>query len=178
MQRHTLNVLVQDHPGALHRAVSLLRRRAYNISSLAVGRSERADASRMTLVVDAADARQIVRQLGALIEVLAVHDVTGSAAVRRETVLARVGAPGDQLAAVVTLALEFGARVVDVSDEVAILELTDVPERVDALIMSLQPFGIVELRRTGTLAMTRGGSADGVPFTHSQADGSAREDIQ
>src|SRR5512133_4308579 len=111
MQRHTLNVLVQDHPGALHRAVSLLRRRAYNISSLAVGRSERTDASRMTLVVDAADARQVVRQLGALIEVLAVHDVTGSGAVRRETVLARVGAPGDQLAPVVTLALECGARV-------------------------------------------------------------------
>lgn len=178
MQRHTLNVLVQDQPGALHRAVSLLRRRSYNISSLAVGRSERADASRMTLVVDAADARQVVRQLGTLIEVLAVHDVTGSGAVQRETVLARVGAAGDQLAAVVALALECGARVVDVGDDVAILELTDVPERVSGLITRLQPFGIVELRRTGILAMTRGGSADGVPSPLTQADGSTGDDIQ
>jgi acetolactate synthase-1/3 small subunit len=178
MHRHTLNVLVQDHPGALHRAVSLLRRRSYNISSLAVGRSERDDASRMTLVVDAADARQVVRQLASLIEVLAVHDVTGSGAVQRETVLARVGAPGDHLAAVVSLALEFGARVVDVGDAVAIVELTDVPERVDGFIAHLQPFGILELRRSGTLAMTRGGTADGDPYPQAQADGSAGEDMQ
>ena len=175
MQQHTLNVLVKDHPGVLHRTVSLLRRRAINIASLAVGRSERADESRMTVVVDAADARQVVRQLDTLVEVLAVHDVTDALAVRRETLLVRVRARGDELAAVVTLALDDGVHVLDVGNDAAILELTDTPERVDAFIALLRPVGIVELRRTGTLAMTRGGSAD-AELHPLQAERSAGDD--
>lgn len=179
MQQHTLNVLVQDHPGILTRTVSLLRRRAYNIASLAVGHSETAGVSRMTVVVDATDATQVVRQLDGLIEVLAVHDLTASGAVQRETVLARIVAPGSRLAAVVTLALEDGARVLDVGGEAVILELTDTPERVEAFIGRLRPAGIAELRRTGTLAMTRGGqNADREASFQSQADGVAGDNDQ
>lgn len=179
MQQHTLNVLVQDHPGVLNRTVSLLRRRAYNIASLAVGHSEIPGISRMTVVVDATDATQVVKQLDRLVEVLAVHDVTYASAVQRETVLARIVAPGDRLAAVVTLALEDGARVVDVASDALILELTDTPERVEAFISRLRPAGIAELRRTGKLAMMRGDADAGLetPF-QSQADGAAGDDPQ
>src|SRR5277367_3108870 len=100
---HTLMALVQDHPGVLHRVISLFRRRGYNIESLTVGRSEIPDVSRMTLVVDAENVEQVTKQLNRLIEVLKVQDVTDDRTVERETALVKVHAPAASRAGLIAL---------------------------------------------------------------------------
>ena len=154
--RHTIVALVEDHPGVLHRAVSLFRRRGYNIESLAVGPSEVEGASRMTIVVEAKDAEQVVRQFNRLIEVLMVRDVTNEAAVERETALVKIDARTADVAGVIALAHAAGARVVDVSGGVVVVEVTDSPARIETFIDTMRPLGIRELMRTGRLTMTRG----------------------
>jgi acetolactate synthase I/III small subunit len=157
--RHTIVALVEDHPGVLHRAVSLFRRRGYNIESLTVGPSEVAGASRMTLVVEAKDAEQVVRQFNRLIEVLMVKDVTNQSTVERETALMKIDARAADVAGVIALAHAAGARVVDVSGGVVVVEVTDAPTRIESFIDTMRPLGIRELMRTGRLAMTRGAPA-------------------
>ena len=153
---HTIVALVQDRPGVLNRTVSLFRRRGYNIRSLAVGPSEVAGASRMTIVVEAKDAAQVVRQFNRLIEVLMVNDVTNHSAVERETALLKIEARAADVAGVIALASASGARVVDVSGGAIVLEVTDAPRRVERFIDEIRPLGIREVMRTGRLAMTRG----------------------
>ncbi len=177
LPQHTLIVLMQDHPGVLHRTVSLLRRRAFNIASLAVGHSEIPGVSRMTLVVDAAESTQVVQQLDRLVEVLAVHDITHAPAVQRETMLAKVSAPSAQLDALVTLARDHGARVLDLGAAAVILELTDRPDRVDEFVALIRPYGVTELMRTGRLAMMRGTMPATPTLSYrAQADGAGEED--
>ena len=101
MAQHTLIALLQDRAGVLHRTVTLLRRRGFNIASLAVGRSEVPGISRMTLVVDATDASQVVTQLDRLVEVIGVTDVTNERAVQRETALAKIVSSPKRLAELV-----------------------------------------------------------------------------
>jgi acetolactate synthase I/III small subunit len=158
MQQHTLIALLQDRPGVLNRAVSLFRRRGFNIASLAVGQSEVPGVSRMTLVVDREHVEQVVKQLDRLIEVLAVHDVTHERTVEQETCLVKVTAPSPSLAELVSIAAESHARVVEVSAAVMILVLTDAPERVAVFVERLRPFGILELIRSGRIAMALGAS--------------------
>lgn len=153
---HTLVALVQDRPGVLHRAVSLFRRRGFNIESLAVGHSETPGVSRMTLVVDADDVEQVIKQLYRLIEVLKVSDVTRDATVERETVLAKVRAPAASRAAIIATVDALGARAADVGTNTMIIEMTSAPDAVDNLIHLLRPFGITEMMRTGRIAMVRG----------------------
>ncbi len=155
MALHTLVVILQDRPGVLHRTVTLLRRRGFNIASLAVGRSEAPGISRMTLVVDAADATQVVRQLDRLVEVLAVVDATHEPSVERETALAKVVVPPERLAPLAAFAVDHGARVLDVRPEGLIVEITDTPERVEQFIARLREHGLAELMRTGRLTMLR-----------------------
>lgn len=178
MSQHTLIVLLQDHPGVLHRTASLLRRRQFNIVSLAVGRSEVPGVSRMTLVVDAEEATQVVKQLDRLVEVLAIHDVTNEPVVQRETALAKVVARGEQVAALVAMVRDYGARVLDLSRSEMIVEITDSPERVDAFIAHVRPHGITELMRTGRLAMMRGNMhLMAEPAFREQADGAGEEEV-
>ena len=153
---HTLVALVQDHPGVLNRAVSLFRRRGFNIESLAVGHSETPGVSRMTIVVDAEDVEQVVKQLYRLIEVIKVSDVTADPTVEREMALIKVHAPGSRRAELVALANVFGARVADVGSSTAIIEITEAPARVDDLVELLRPFGVKEMTRSGRIAMVRG----------------------
>jgi acetolactate synthase-1/3 small subunit len=154
--QHTLIALLQDRPGVLNRAVSLFRRRGFNIASLAVGHSEVPDVSRMTLVVDREHVEQVVKQLDRLIEVLAVHDITHERAVEQETCLVKVSAPSPSLAELVSIARESGARIVDVSAAVMILALTDTPARVAEFVERVRPFGLLELIRSGRIAMALG----------------------
>lgn len=156
---HTIVALVQDRPGVLNRTVSLFRRRGYNIRSLAVGPSEVAGASRMTIVVEAKDAAQVVRQFNRLIEVLMVNDITNHSAVERETALLKIEARAVDVAGVIALASASGARVVDVSGGAIVLEVTDAPRRVQRFIDEIRPLGIREVMRTGRLAMTRGATS-------------------
>lgn len=157
--KHTLVALMQDHPGVLTRAVSLFRRRGYNIESLAVGESETPGISRMTLVVDAEDVEQVVKQLYRLIEVVKVSDVTHEATVQRETALIKVHAPAARRTEISSLVHMFGARVVDVSPSTMIVEATATPAKLESFLELMRPFGLKELVRTGRIAILRGARA-------------------
>lgn len=169
--KHTLVALMQDRPGVLNRAVSLFRRRGFNIESLTVGQSEQPGISRMTLVVDASttSVEQVIKQLYKLIEVLKVSDVTEDPSVARELILARVYTPGTRRAELMSLAALFEARVVDVAHDTAIVELTASPEKVDRFVELLRPFGIQEMVRTGRVAMVRGAVSNGTAVTDSRS---------
>jgi acetolactate synthase-1/3 small subunit len=152
---HTIVALLQDHPGVLHRAVSLLRRRGYNIASLAVGRSELEGVSRMTLVVEQEDVEQVVKQLNRLVEVLQVDDVTHDPTIEREVILVKVAAGGN-MQSIVSVALGYGAAIADVGMGTMLLELSGSPAKVEGFLQRLSPFGILEATRTGRIAMVRG----------------------
>jgi acetolactate synthase I/III small subunit len=155
MSERTLIALLHDRPGVLHQTVTLIQRLGYNIASLAAGRSEVPGVSRMTLVVDAADAAALARQLDRLPEVLGVSDVTRDGAIQREAALATLSVAPERMAAVLDWATAEGARVIDVSDTELMLEVMDTPERVDQLILGMRAHGLTELMRTGRLAMMR-----------------------
>ena len=161
----TFITYVEDKPGVLNRVVSLFRRRAYNIESLTVGRTARPDVSRITLVVSAtADtARRIEANLYKLVNVLYVADVTTSPSVVREMALIKVHAPNGKRAEVLQLCEVFRARVVDVAPDTLCLETTGTQDKIDGLIEVLRPFGIVEMVRTGAVAMVRGPGAKACP---------------
>jgi acetolactate synthase I/III small subunit len=152
---HTIVALLQDHPGVLHRAVTLLRRRGYNIASLAVGRSEVEGVSRMTLVVEQDDVEQVVKQLNRLVEVLQVDDVTHDPTIEREVILVKVAA-GANMQSIVSVALGYGATIADVGMGTMLLELSGSPTKVEGFLQRLSSFGILEATRTGRIAMVRG----------------------
>ncbi len=154
----TLIVYVEDRPGTLNRIVSLFRRRGFNIDSLTVGRCERPGVSRITVVVRADDvtARRLEANLYKLVNVITVEDLTHSSAVTREMAFVKVRAAQDRRAELLQLVQTFRARVVDLGPESIIVESTGTQEKLDGLIEVLQPFGILELVRTGAVAMLRG----------------------
>jgi len=156
--KRTLVALMQDQPGVLNRVASLFRRRGFNIESLAVGHTETAGVSRMTLVVDEADTsvEQVTLQLNRLIEVLEVSDVTDDPNVARELVLLKVDAPASRRPDLQNLVTEFDARIADVGVDTLLLELAAAPEHVDSFVAAARPFGIREMVRTGRVTMVRG----------------------
>lgn len=177
MKEHTLIVLLQDRAGVLHRTVSLLRRRQFNIASLSVGHSEMPGISRMTLVVDTADVTQVVKQLDRLVDVLVVRDVTEAPSVQRETALAKVAVEEEALFGLITMVRDAGARVLDVAGGSMVVEITDSPARVDAFVEELRAMGLRELMRTGRLAMMRGQADLSRPQAfREQGDGVGEED--
>jgi len=153
--KHILVALVQDHPGVLHRVVSLFRRWAYNIESLAVGTTDTPGVSRMTIVVDGGDVGQITKQLNRLIEVLTVRHLSGDGIVEREIALIKVHAPKSSRAELVTLCSVFEAKALDVGPNSMVLEVTGGPEKVDRFLDVIRPFGIEEVMRTGRIVMIR-----------------------
>jgi acetolactate synthase I/III small subunit len=154
----TLVCHVEDRPGVLARVVSLFRRRGFNIVSLTVARTHDPGVSRLTVVLDADEetARRIEANLYKLIDVIAVDDVTGTPAVIHELSLIKVRTLPRERTDVIELGKVFGAKVVDVAPETLTLELTDTRDAVDRLIAALEPHGIVDLVRTGAVAMPRG----------------------
>jgi acetolactate synthase I/III small subunit len=155
---HTLVVYVENKPGVLNRVVSLFRRRSFNIDSLTVGRTENTDVSRMTMVVEADDdqARRIVANVYKLVNVLRVDDVTQEAVIARDLALIKVGAPHEARSHVLELAAVFRARVVDVAPESLTVEITGGEDKIDGLLEVLKPYGLLEVVRTGIVAMRRG----------------------
>jgi acetolactate synthase-1/3 small subunit len=162
--KHTIVALMQDHPGVLHRVVSLFRRRGYNIESLTVGNTETEGVSRMTIVTSGSDVEQVTKQLYRLIEVLKVTDVTDEPTVDREIALIKVTAPKASRAELVALASVFGAKTVDVSPTTMILEVTGDPTEVERFLDVVRPFGIREMMRTGRIAMIRGAQSPQTPL--------------
>jgi acetolactate synthase-1/3 small subunit len=155
---HTLAVYVEDKPGVLNRIASLFRRRAFNIDSLTVGHTETPGVSRMTIVCDVDDtsARRVESNVYKLVNVLRVDDLTRVPSLERELAMIKVAATPDSRAQIMQLAGVFRARVVDVSAESLIVETTGTEEKVDRLLDVLRPYGIVEMARTGRVAMARG----------------------
>ncbi|HSH45279.1 MAG TPA: acetolactate synthase small subunit [Longimicrobiales bacterium] len=156
MTTHTLLILMQDRPGALQRTITLFRRRSFNLQSVAVGPSEKPGVSRMTVVVEAEDVEQVVKQLYGIIEVLKVTELTDAPAVHREVALIKIHVPQGGRAEAVALANVFGAKVLDVGARSMVLEVAAYPTKVENFIDVLRPFGIKELVRSGRIAMTRG----------------------
>jgi acetolactate synthase-1/3 small subunit len=156
--KHTVIAWMEDKPGVLNRVAGLFRRRNFNIESLAVGHSETPGISRMTFVVDG-DERMVdqsVKQLEKLINVTRVENVTSQPAVIRELALVRVRATGAQRSEIVQLADIFRGRIVDVARDSMVVEVTGPESRVNSLIALLADFGILEIVRTGRVAMVRG----------------------
>jgi acetolactate synthase I/III small subunit len=151
--------LVENKPGVLNRVASLFRRRNYNVDSLTVGRTHKPHVSRMTIVVDVtrADVRQIVANLYKLINVLDVRLISNEPHVSRDLALIKVRANDAESRNALTAACErYPARIVDVGTEVAIVEIAAQEEVVEAIIQEMAPIGIVEIVRTGVVAMGRG----------------------
>ncbi len=178
MQKHTLVALVQDRPGVLTRAVSLFRRRGFNIESLAVGHTETPGVSRMTLVVESDNVEQVTKQLYRLIDVLKVSDVTNDPTVEREMVLIKIHASSANRAEVVTLANIFDAKIVDVGTSSMIIEMTGTPAKVQNFIDVIKPFGVKEMMRTGRIAMVRGPRTHQIPDTVAEENGHAVETFE
>jgi acetolactate synthase-1/3 small subunit len=164
--QHTLIALVDNRPGVLNRVASLFRRRNYNIESLAVGRTENPEISRMTIVIEGQtdDTARIEANLIKLVNIIDVQDLTGQPAIARDLALIKVKANPTQRAEITALADIFRARVVDVAPESVILEITGTEDKIESLNELLRPFGIIEMVRTGQVAMLRGG-ATGIRHT-------------
>ena len=154
----TLVVYVENKPGVLTRVASLFRRRAFNIDSLTVGRTEKPEVSRMTITVDADDdqARRIEASLYKLVNVLLVENLTNQRAILRDLAMIKVAAKHEERSHLLQLVGVFRARVVDVAPESLAIEITGAEEKIDGLLEALEPFGVLEMVRTGIVAMRRG----------------------
>ena len=158
MKKHTLAVTVENKPGVLTRVATLFRRRGYNIDSLTVGTTENPNISRMTIVVQGDDSviEQVTKQLYKLVDVIKIIDVTDEKAVDRELVLIKVKADNTVRAEIVQIVDIFRARIVDIGRNSLIIEATGDSAKIDAIEDSLRAFGILEMVRTGKVAMVRG----------------------
>jgi len=155
---HTFAVYVDNKPGVLNRVASLFRRRAFNIESLTVGHTETPGLSRMTVVVDTDDygARRLEANLYKLVPVRRVVDITTAPSIARDLALIKVAATGEARTQVMQLVDVYRARIVDVSPESLVIETTGTEDKIDSLLEVLRPYGVIEMVRTGRVAMARG----------------------
>ena len=169
---NTFVVYVENKPGVLTRVASLFRRRAYNIESLTVGHTDKPGTSRMTIVVDTDEfgARRLEANLYKLVNVLLVENITSLPSVSRDLALIKVTATQENRSHILQLAHVFRSRVVDVAPESIVVEITGTEDKIDGLLEVLRPYGILEMVRTGRVAITRGlkaaaATANGADFT-------------
>ena len=156
--KYTLITLVENRPGVLNRVASLFRRRGFNLDSLTVGRTDRDDLSRMTLVIDGtrAQAERVERELCKLINVVRVDHLHGLPSVTRDLALIKVAVTPETRPEVMHLCEVFRARIIDVAQDSVIVELTGDEPKLEGFVELLRPLGIVEMVRTGLVAMGRG----------------------
>jgi len=157
MKKHILYALVENKAGVLARVAGLFSARGFNIDSLAVGETEDPRFSRMTIVVSGDDTvlEQVRKQLDKLVNVVKVQDFSGVPVVERDLLLARVTVPAEKRGQVLELVQVFRARVVDVGHSEMIIEAAGTEDKVEALLDLLRPYGIVEMARTGRVALAR-----------------------
>ena len=158
--RHILSVLVENKPGVLARIALMFSRRGYNIHSLAVGPTEDDRVSRLTIVVgtEAVQLEQIIKQLNKLVNVLKITELGGDA-VERELQLVKVSADASTRSSIIELADVFRAKVVDLGLDTMTIEAAGSPRKLQAMLDLLQPFGIREFVRSGTISLSRGGTS-------------------
>jgi acetolactate synthase-1/3 small subunit len=167
-QQHTIVALVADKPGVLTRIASMFRRRGFNIASLAVGQSEQPGYSRMTFVVEGDEdtVYQVTKQLDKLIDVVRVSDISDRESVIRELALIKVRANPATRGEIIQIVNLFRAAIVDVGTQSMVVEITGEEDKINALYELLEPCGVIEMLRTGVVAMVRG-----------QANGQVTDDI-
>jgi acetolactate synthase-1/3 small subunit len=156
--RHVLSALVHNQPGVLAHVSGMLASRGFNIDSLAVGETEDPNLSRMTFVVhgDDADLEQVRKQLDKIVTVVKVQDISSENFVERDLMLLKVEAQPAKRMEVVLLVEMFRARVVDVSPNDMMIEISGQESKIEAFIELMRPYGILELARTGRIALVRG----------------------
>jgi len=156
--KHTISVLVENKAGVLSRISGLFARRGFNIDSLAVGPTDDPKLSRITIVVDGDDyiAEQVTKQLNKLIDVLKVRKLNQEDIIRRELMLVKVKLSESQRGEIVDIAKIMDCEIVDISHTTLMLELNDRPDKIDLLINLLSKYQILEITRTGTIALQRG----------------------
>ena len=161
MASHVLSLLVEDTPGILTRVAGLFARRGFNIESLAVGVTEVAGISRITVVVDVEDLplEQVTKQLNKLINVIKIVELEPSTSVQREHMLIKVRTDNNTRSNVLEVVNLFRASVVDYAPDALVVEVTGDQGKVQALLRALEPFGIKELAQSGLLAIGRGGKS-------------------
>ena len=166
-EQHTLVALVEDKPGVLTKVASMFRRRGFNIASLAVGNSEQPGLSRMTFVVngDEYTVGQVVKQMDKLIDVIEVADITSEPIVTRELALVKVNTNQMTRGEIIQIVNLFRANIIDVGSDSMVIEITGESDKINALQNLLTPFGILEMLRTGLVAMVRG-QANGMANGH------------
>jgi len=156
--RHVLSALVHNQPGVLAHISGMLASRGFNIDSLAVGETEDANLSRITFVVHGDDAQleQVRKQLDKVVTVVKVHDISSEDFVERDLMLVKVNATPQQRMEIVLLVEMFRGRVVDIGMETLMIEIAGQERKIEAFIELMRPYGIVELARTGRIALVRG----------------------
>jgi acetolactate synthase-1/3 small subunit len=173
--QHTLVAIVENKPGVLNRVASLFRRRNFNIASLTVGETDDPAISRMTIVVDTKTTKPhiVTENLYKLVNVIEVQDITGSPSVQRDLALIKVRADATCRAEVMQFSELYRVKIVHVARDSLILEMTGTPDEVDAFVEIMRPFGILEMVRTGAVAMESGTNGRALPASNGHANGHA-----
>ncbi len=158
LKRHLLSALVQNQPGVLAHVSGMFSSRGFNIESLAVGETEDAQLSRITVVVMGDDRHldQVRKQLEKIVTVVKVHDISSEDYVERDLMLIKVKAPAPLRPELVALVQIFRGRIVDVSPDLLMIEISGQEKKIEAFIDQVRPYGILELARTGRIALVRG----------------------
>lgn len=157
-QYHIISTLVEDKPGVLQKVAGLFNRRGFNIDNITVGNSEVEGQSRMIIIVNADQKglEQVTKQLNKLVDVIKIRDITKNA-VRRELCLVKVSVPNEKARAeIMQYSNIFRAKILDVTEETLIIELTGDEKKINAFISLLESYGIIKIARTGITAMSRG----------------------
>lgn len=152
---HTITALVENQPGVLARIVGLISGRGYNIESLSVAPTQDPTVSRMTILVPGDDRviEQVTKQLNKLIDVVKVTDLTTQAHISRELLLVKVNTPRGKRSEVIELSSLFNARIVSVQTGALLIQAVDTQEAVDEFIELLKPYGLIDVSRSGVIAM-------------------------
>jgi acetolactate synthase-1/3 small subunit len=160
-RRHVLSIMVENKPGVLARISGLFARRGFNIDSLAVGPTDDTSISRVTLTVDGANhpIDQVTKQLHKLVNVIKIRDLEPAEAVSRELALFKISIDGDSRGQIMEFADIFRGRVVDVSKRSMTVEITGSDDKIEAFERMCRPFGLIEMVRTGEVAVSRGRGA-------------------
>ncbi len=157
-RKHVLSILVENKPGVLTRIASLFARRGFNIDTLSVGPTDDEHISRITITVDGANhpIDQVTKQLHKLVNVLKIRDLEPAEAVSRELAMFKVAADVNQRAGLMQLCEIFRGKVIDVSKRSMVVEITGTVDKIEAFERNVRPFGLIEMIRTGEIAISRG----------------------
>ncbi len=157
-RKHILSILVENKPGVLTRITSLFARRGFNIDTLSVGPTDDEHVSRITITLDGANhpIDQVTKQLHKLVNVLKIRDLEPSGAVSREMAVFKVAADGAQRAELMQLCEIFRGKVIDVTKRSVVVEVTGTVDKIEAFERNVRPFGLIEMMRTGEIAISRG----------------------